>query len=41
MSGDIRRSELDRTRAAEDLRGVIEGDVIFEEAGREQKDGNQ
>lgn len=35
MGGDIRRTELDETRAAEDLRVVVEGDVISDEAGCE------
>ena len=34
MDGDARRLELDRIRMAEDLRGVVSGDVIFAEAGR-------
>ena len=35
VGGDIRRTELDETRAAEDLRVVVEGDVISDEAGCE------
>lgn len=34
MDADARRLELDRTRMAEDLRGVVAGDVIFDDAGR-------
>jgi len=34
MEADTRRLELDRTRIAEDLRGVVTGDVIFDDAGR-------
>ena len=34
MEADARRLELDRTRMAEDLRGVVAGDVIFDDAGR-------
>lgn len=34
METDARRLEIDRTRMAEDLRGVVAGDVIFDDAGR-------
>jgi len=34
MEADARRLELERTRMAEDLRGVVAGDVIFDDAGR-------
>ncbi len=34
MEADARRLEIDRSRMAEDLRGVVAGDVIFDDAGR-------